>query len=69
MREKQLSPEVEEAIRLEDRAHRLRAAMLSNENFMAGVVEGYAQAQRGETVAQAELDQEIEKTHPGFNSA
>jgi methyl coenzyme M reductase subunit C len=69
MREKQLSPEVEDEIRLEHRAHRIRAAMLSDEKFMGGVVEGYAQAQRGETVTQAELDEEIEKVHPGFDSA
>jgi hypothetical protein len=54
-----LSPDVEDAVRLEERSHRLRAAMLGNRAFIAETLEGFEEAQRGETISLPELCQAL----------
>lgn len=49
MREKEVSPELEEQLRLEERASRIRRAVLSDRDFMAGVEHSRKAEQNGET--------------------
>ncbi len=58
----QRSMDLDLAIELEERAHRLRMAILNDREFMAGVLEGYEAAQRGETISLEELDREFDWT-------
>jgi len=53
------SHDVASAIVLEERAHRLRMAMLQDKEFMAGVREGYEAAERGDVIPLEELDREL----------
>ena len=54
-----LSPEAERAIRLEERAHQLRLAMLRTPGLLERLEEGRAAAERGEVVTLEELDREL----------
>lgn len=63
----ELSAELERARTLEERAHRIRMAVLRDEAFMAGLIEGYEQSQRGETISQADLDAAIKEVYPDFS--
>jgi len=51
--------DVASAIVLEERAHRLRMALLRDEEFMSGVRQGYEAAERGDVVPLEELDREL----------
>jgi hypothetical protein len=47
--ERQLSPELEEQLRLEEQAHRTRLAVLSDAAFVAGVKQAYEAECAGES--------------------
>ncbi len=55
----QLAEELEYAKKLEERAHRLRMAMLNDPEFMADIQAGYEAEQRGETISLEDLDREL----------
>lgn len=54
-----LSAEAQRAIQLEERAHRLRLAMLRTPGLLDRLREGRAAAERGEAVTLEELDREL----------
>lgn len=54
-----LTPDVEEAVRIEEASHRLRAAMFSDREFIIGTLEGYLEETRGEMMTEAELRQAL----------
>lgn len=47
------------SLKRDQRASRIRRAILLDEEFMRGVQEGYEEAQRGEVLTLAELDQQL----------
>jgi hypothetical protein len=53
------SLEAEYAIQLEERAHALRIAMLTDQAFVDGVLAGHRQARAGETPTLEELDRAL----------
>ncbi|MBI4492517.1 MAG: hypothetical protein HY690_06960 [Chloroflexi bacterium] len=55
-----LAPDIRRAKALEERAHKWRMAMFSDEEFMNGILEGYRQEQEGRVLTLAELDQALE---------
>ncbi len=57
-----LSPDAERAIQLEERAHRLRLAMLRTPGLLERLEEGRQAAERGEVVTLDELDRELAET-------
>ena len=54
-----LSPDAERAIWLEERAHRLRLAMLRTPGLLERLRDGREAAERGEVVTLEELDREL----------
>jgi hypothetical protein len=57
------SPELEQAKKIEQRAHQIKMAMYEDEEFMAGIKTGYEQSLRGELMTWAELRQALGRAH------
>jgi hypothetical protein len=55
----EIDPELAEALEMEARANRIRAAMWADAGFIAAVKQGLAAEQAGEMVTLAELDREF----------
>lgn len=55
------SNELEHAKMIEERAHRVKMAMYNDEEFIAGIREGYEQACNGELMTWAELRQALDR--------
>jgi hypothetical protein len=60
MRTEGLPPELARQLDLEQRANKLREAMLSRPEFVAGIWEGYEEARQGQTLTLAEFEQALD---------
>ena len=56
-----INPELARQLALEQRANRIRQAMLSDPEFVVGIWEGYQEAQQGKTMALAEFEQALDQ--------